>query len=148
MNMKAGYEDPMEGTVKTSRMAMAITLTVAIHLVAVIIHALAHARLAVNMTPLQNLYIVVVIMIAPVIAGILVWTPFHRAGAYLFAIAMMGALIFGGYHHFIAAGVDHITRVPVDGWGAFFRFTAVALALIEAWGCGLVLWWQGRRFIG
>jgi len=95
------------------------------------------------MTPLQNLYIVVVIMVAPVIAGVLVWTAFRRAGVLLFTFAMGGALVFGGYHHFIAAGVDDITRVPGGGWGALFRVTAVALALLEAGGCGLILWWRG-----
>ncbi len=120
-----------------------ITATVLVHAVVVLLHAWAHLTLGVNMSGLQNGFIGVVIITAPIVAGVLVWTRFRSAGALTLAVSMFGALVFGAYHHFLEPGIDHISGVPTDSWGALFRLTAVLLAIIEAGG-SLVGWWGFR----
>lgn len=89
--------------------------TVFVHAVVVLLHAWAHMTLAVNMSWLQNAFIVSVIMAAPVVAGVLVWTQYRRAGTLILAASMFGALVFGAYHHFLDPGIDNISNVPTDG---------------------------------
>ncbi|GEM_PF-2383994 len=119
-----------------------ITVTVGIHAVVVFWHAWAHMTLAVNMSWLQNAFIVSVIMATPVVAGVLVWAPYRRTGALALTASMFGALIFGVYHHFLDPGVDNISRVPTGGWGMLLRLTAILLAILEGWGAS----WVGGVF--
>jgi hypothetical protein len=117
-----------------------VTATVLAHAIVVLLHAWAHLTLAVNMPWLQNAFIISVIMTAPIVAGVLAWTRHRRAGIFIFAASMFGALVFGAYYHFLDSGMDHISRVPTDGWGALFRLTAILLVIIEGWG-SIVGWW-------
>ncbi len=125
------------------KVAVLISVTALIHIIFVFLHAWAHLTLAVNMSWAQNAFIISVIMIAPIIAGVLIWTPFLRTGALIFTASMFGALIFGAYHHFLVPGMDHISRIPNDSWGALFRMTAILLAITEAWG-SILGWWSFR----
>ena len=51
-----------------------ITAAVIVHLVASLWHGSAHTHLGIELSTQQTLFIYLVIIIAPVIAGILVWT--------------------------------------------------------------------------
>jgi hypothetical protein len=117
-----------------------VTATVLAHAIVVLLHAWAHLTLAVSLSWLQNAFIVSVIITAPIVAGVLVWTQQRRAGMFVFAASMVGALAFGAYHHFLDLGIDHISMVPTHGWGALFRLSAVLLVIIEGWG-SIVGWW-------
>lgn len=117
-----------------------VTATVLAHALVVLLHAWAHLTLAVNLSWLQNAFIVSVIITAPIVAGVLVWTQQRRTGIFIFAASMVGALVFGAHYHFLDLGVDHISMVPTDGWGALFRLTAVLLVIIEGWG-SIIGWW-------
>lgn len=125
------------------KVAVLTTATVLAHAVVVLLHAWAHLVLGVNMSPFQIVFIVLVIMLAPIVAAVLMWTPYRRAGALIFAVSMFGALVFGAFHHFLDPGIDNISKVPTDDWGALFRLTAVLLAIIEGWG-SIVGWWSIR----
>lgn len=127
-------------------LTLLITVTVLVHAVVVLWHAWAHLTLDVNMTGLQNGFIGVVIIATPILAGVLVWTRFHRAGVFMLAVSMLGALVFGAYHHFLKPGIDHISGVPTDGWGSLFRLSTILLAIIESWG-SLVGWWEIRLLL-
>ncbi len=75
--------------------ALLMTAAVLAHAIAVVSHAWAHLALGVNMSWLHNAFIGLVIMAAPLVAGVLVWTPYRRAGAVTLAFSMLGALVFG-----------------------------------------------------
>ena len=53
---------------------------------------------------------------------------------------MGGALAFGLYNHFILVGPDHVSQIPIMGWGLLFQITAVFLAITEGLGVGVSLW--------
>jgi hypothetical protein len=120
---------------------LAIGLIVA-HLAVNIFHGLAHQRLAIEISPAEKVFVVVVILIAPLLAGVLLLLKTQRKGAWLLVISMAGALIFGIYKHFIAPGPDHAFGLPYSAWALVFQVTAVLLVVTEATGC-----WAGIRIL-
>ena len=112
---------------------------VAIHFAVVVLHSIAHEVLPVKASPAQLAFIIPVIIVAPVIAGI-VLPKFQRAGTILLTASMLGSLIFGVYYHFVADTIDHVAHVaflqPVF-WSQMFQLTSYLLALTEMSGTGL-----------
>ncbi|MBD2777843.1 hypothetical protein [Iningainema tapete] len=116
------------------------TIVVVIHAIVVVLHGLAHEKIPVSLSPLQILFVGSIIVLAPIAAMILLWTPFQLAGSWLLLSSMAGAMLFGLYHHFIAISPDHISQVPFVGWGVLFQITAILLFFTEGLGCGVSLW--------
>jgi hypothetical protein len=116
---------------------------VAIHFVVVVLHGKAHEVLPVNATPAQLAFIIPVIILAPVLAGILL-LKFETAGTILLTASMLGSFVFGVYYHFMAETIDHVAHVarmqPVF-WSQMFQATAYLLAISEISGTvlGLIL---------
>lgn len=101
------------------------------------LHSAAHEILGVKATPAQLIFIVAIIMVAPLVAGLLLWRGKERAGALLLICSMLGSLAFGVYYHFVADTADHVShvaRMSPAGWAVVFQATALLLALIEALG--------------
>ena len=88
----------------------------------------------------QSSFVTIVVLISPLVAMILLWTRFQKAGMYLLAISMAGSFVFGVYYHFIAAGADNAFTLSTQLWTAEFRITAVLLVVIEAAGCAWSIW--------
>lgn len=116
---------------------------VVVHALVSALHGAAHARLNIPLSFAQNLFVVVVIAVAPLAAGVLLWRKHYLSGAIIFLCSMAGALIFGAYNHFVASSPDHVSHVAAaasGGWVIVFQATAVLLALVEAFGCMLGAW--------
>lgn len=117
------------------RFALAMIL---IHLAVNVLHGTAHHMLAIPLTHAQGLFVGVVIVIAPLVAGLLLIVKLHRAAGALLAASMAGAFIFGVYYHFVEISPDHVAHLPAGGpdeWKIIFQTTAVLLALTEGLGC-------------
>jgi hypothetical protein len=108
-------------------------IIIALHLLVSLVHGAAHSSLHIDMALWQTVYILVVITIVPLGSGVLLWRR-SRIGFLLLLGSMLGALIFGGYYHFIAAGIDNVATVGSHSWGPVFRVTAVLLGVTEAAG--------------
>lgn len=104
-----------------------------LHLLVNIAHGAAHTNLHIEMNSWQSVYILVVILVLPLVAAVLLWRR-SRLGFPLLFASMLGALLFGGYYHFIAAGADNVASLPPHSWALPFQVTAVLLALTEAAG--------------
>jgi hypothetical protein len=115
------------------------TIVVLAHGVALALHTAAHLQLEIFLSQIANLYIGVVIIIAPVAAAVLLWTGARSFGAWLLFASMIGSLIFAGYNHFVVDSPDHVANVPSGTWGAVFVVSAVIMAVIEVAGCGIGL---------
>ncbi len=116
------------------------------HLIVLSLHAMAHVQLAVYASWLGNVFIVLVIWLAPLVAMFLLLQQRLRAGVVLLGGAMLGSLLFGVYHHFVALSPDHVSHVPAGKARALFQVTAVLLAVFETFGCGYALWsWRGLQ---
>jgi len=110
-----------------------ITGLVIIHLVASIWHGDAHTRLAIALPPEKNIFVYVVILIAPLVALILVWTRHSTIGFWVLALSMVGALLFGAYHHYVMVSPDNIGHLPEGSAEAHTQFisSAAVIALLE-----------------
>ena len=116
---------------------------VAIHFLVVVLHSFAHQSLLVNASPAQLGFIFVVIIVAPVVAGVLL-PKFEKFGTVLLVASMIGSLIFGVYYHFIAETIDHVGHVAQlepHRWSQMFLATSYLLAIFELLGAivGLLL---------
>ena len=116
--------------------------TIALHAAVVLAHGKAHPHLGIGLTPWQHIYVLAVIVVAPLFAGLLLLARQAWAGGILLAVSMAGALVFGAYYHFVAPGADNIASVVAEGWGVVFRWTSVLLALTELAGI-----WAGLRVL-
>lgn len=108
-------------------------MLVLLHLLITLVHGAAHSFLYILMASWQNTYILLVIMILPLVAGMLLWRR-RRAGFTLLFLSMLGAFVFGGYYHFILPGPDNVAELTEHSWTLPFQVSAVLLALTEAAG--------------
>lgn len=103
------------------------------HLIVTTPHSIAHTSLQIEMLLWQNIFIGVVIILAPIVAAVLVWRR-RQFGFFLLALSMAGSLLFGVYYHFIAAGADNVATHMGHASGSTFMITAVLLAIVELVG--------------
>jgi hypothetical protein len=108
------------------------------HLAINIAHGYAHAGASVPL-PLPSALFVYLVILAGPLAGLAVtrWRP--RAGAWIVAATMSGALVFGLINHFMLAGPDHVSHVAPE-WRAWFGVTAALLVASEAAGAAVGVW--------
>jgi F0F1-type ATP synthase membrane subunit a len=120
----------------TPRLALiAVVLT---HLAITSIHGRAHEGAHVPLSFAGTLFVYIVILAGPLVGLALSrWRP--RAGAWIVALTMAGALVFGLVNHFILAGSDHVSHVAAD-WRTLFGVTAALLVVSEAVGVVIGLW--------
>lgn len=110
-----------------------IAVLVAVHLAVAIWHGNAHTALAIALPPGKNAFVLIVIVIAPIVAALLMWTRYAFLGVWVFVLSMLGALLFGAYHHFVMISPDNIGHLPHGSADAQSTFvtTAAALAVLE-----------------
>lgn len=87
----------------------------------------------VTLTTFGSVYVLVVITLAPLVAGGLLFTRWARIGALLLALSMLGSFAFGGWYHFLSATNDHVSQVH-GPWRSTFIWTAIVLAVSELVG--------------
>ena len=107
---------------------------VALHALALIVHSQSHQAIPVPLSALQNAFAVSVIVIAPLVAGALIWRGFGRVGGALLFAAMLGAFLFGAINHYVLDSPDNVAQIPATDWGSAFTLSAHALALLELAG--------------
>jgi len=117
-----------------NRIRLYATVVVLAHLVVNLVHGSAHQQLHIDLSSTQMLFVVAVILIGPLVALPLLWSRAQRLGFGLLALTMGGALIFGLYNHFVAAGPDHVSAQGTGQWGTTFVITAWLLLMAEAAG--------------
>jgi hypothetical protein len=116
------------------------TAIVVLHAIVHALHGLAHVKIPVPLSSLQSLFIVAVISLAPIIATVLLWTPFDRIGSWLLVSSMSSAILFGIYNYFAVISPDHVSQVSFAGWGLLFQITAILTLIIDGFGCWFSLW--------
>jgi len=109
------------------------------HLAISTVHGLAHQGAMVALTTFGYVYVLVVITLAPLVAGALLFSRWAKGGALLLALSMFGSLVFGGWYHFLSATTDHVSQVH-GSWRSTFLWTAISLAVVEFGGTALGAW--------
>ena len=112
---------------------IAIAVLVAIHFAVALWHGNAHTTLAIALPPEKNAFVFIVVLIAPLVAASLVWTRYVLVGVWIFFLSMLGAMLFGAYHHYIMVSPDNIGHLPHGSLDAHATFigSAASLALLE-----------------
>ncbi len=106
-------------------------LTIAVlHLIVQVIHGYSHVAADVQNTPLQLVFILLFITIAPLVAVYIVWKGNIRKGAGLFTLSMVAAFLFGYFLHFVIDSPDLHSNVIGEHKSVFFH-SALNLALFE-----------------
>lgn len=110
-----------------------ISALVVIHLAAAFWHGDTHKHLAIGLSAEKTTFVYVVILIAPVVAAGLVWTRYISIGLWVFFLSMLGALLFGAYHHYILVSPDNIGHMPDGSPESHQQFisSAAVIALLE-----------------
>ena len=116
------------------RWRVLVTIAVLAHLVVNILHGQAHASLGVGLSNWQNVYVLTVIVLSPLVALALVFTRYARGGLWLLLLSMLGSFIFGFCYHYIIISPDHVSHLPAGEAQGMFRVTAVLLLITEAFG--------------
>lgn len=111
-----------------------VTIVVLAHLVVNLLHGRAHTDLGVGLTTWQYIFVMTVILLAPLVAIVLSWTRYARAGLWLLFISMLSSLIFGFCYHYIIISNDHVAHLPAGDARGMFRMTALLLLITEALG--------------
>ncbi len=106
-----------------------------IHLGVIAVHGRAHSLLHISLTHLQQVFVFVVILAGPLLAGILLLFKAQRAAAVLLLLSMVGSLAFGAYNHFVVTGADNALHVAPGTWGTAFQITSILLVVTETLGC-------------
>jgi len=119
---------------KHRRIAWVVTLVVLAHLVVNLLHGQAHTSLAIGLATWQHVYVIAVILLAPLVALALSWTRYARVGVWLLLASMLGALIFGAVYHYIIISEDHVAHLPPGNARGLFRVTALLLLVTETVG--------------
>ena len=121
---------------------LAATWVVWLHVLVVIIHAVAH--FGAHVLPasfFDYAFVVVVVMIAPVVALFLLNNaPLSRLGALLLFLSMLGALLYGLVNHFLLPGADNATHMSPGVWQLLFLVTSYLLLILEAAGSVVGVW--------
>lgn len=117
----------------------------ALHLIAGAFHHYAHVVADVPNSPLQMLFILLVVTIAPWAAIYLAWRRTVTLGAALFSSSMAASLAFGLILHFAIESPDLHSNVAPEH-GTVFLYSALGLAAVELAGfvVGLRFWLRGR----
>ena len=110
-----------------------IAVLAVLHLGVTLWHGNAHTVLEITLPLAKTAFVVVVIVLAPLVAASLMWTRHAVAGVWLFFVSMLGALLFGVYHHYVLASPDNVGQLPHGSAGAASSFisSAAALAVLE-----------------
>ena len=111
-----------------------VTAVVLAHLIVNILHGQAHTSLAVGLSNWQQIFVVTVILIAPLVALAFSFTRYARAALWLLLVSMLSALIFGLCYHYVIISPDHVAHLPAGDARGLFRTTAVLLLITEALG--------------
>ncbi|CAA9433838.1 MAG: hypothetical protein AVDCRST_MAG80-763 [uncultured Rubrobacteraceae bacterium] len=122
------------------KIALYGTLAAVLATLAHVLHGISHVEHRVPLAMWQWVYVIFVILLAPVVAAVLLWTLLTRVGAGLLLASMAGALIFGLAFHFLVSGPDNIFTLHPGVGREVFRFSAALVALTEALGCVAGLW--------
>lgn len=116
-----------------------LAATVLVHLGVSLVHGFAHSRASVALSAAQMLFVFGIILVGPVLGLVVQRVALPRAGSWVIAVTLAGALIFGLANHFLIAGADHVSHVA-GPWRALFGTTAALLVATEAFGSAAAVW--------
>jgi len=139
----SGRGRPQQNTV--NRANKYVTVLVVAHLFINMVHGAAHRELHVILPPASMTFVIVVILLNPLLALALLWTPQKRVGLLLLTVSMAASSVFGLYHHFLVRSADHVSAQLPGPAGIVFLVTAYLLLITEGLGTTLGLYFLREK---
>jgi hypothetical protein len=100
-----------------------------------LLHGVSHVgQEALSLQAWQWAYVTCVIFLAPVVAAVLLWSPYRLAGAWLLFGSMAGSFVFDLAYHFLIEGPDNVFTLEPGAWLMPFRLSAVLLVAMSGLG--------------
>jgi hypothetical protein len=123
-----------------------ITALVIVNLAASLWHGSTHTHLAIEFSTEQILFLYIIVIIAPVVAAVLVWTRYVSMGLWMFFLSMLGSFLFGAYQHYVLVSPDNIHHLPAGTpeFHSHFMTSAGVIALLELASALYGAFWLGR----
>ena len=90
-------------------------------------------------------FVVVVILTAPILGAVLIWTRFVAFGCWIVGTSMVGSVVFSVYHHFVMISIDNVEHLPAgtpeahahfSNSAEFIAFAALIGALLSFYAAG------------
>lgn len=116
------------------------TIFILVHGLVALVHEIAHRILPVILPFFRYALGYLFVGILPLVAMVMLWTRLRRAGLWLLLVSMVGSLLYAGWLHFVLHNPDHIHHAPQGTLLPTFQVTAIAMAVLEAFGCWLSVW--------
>ena len=111
-----------------------------------LLHGVSHVGQEVlSLQAWQWAYVTCVIFLTPVVAAVLLWSPYRLAGAWLLFGSMAGSLVFDLAYHFLIEGPDNVFTLESGAWLVPFQISSVLLVATSGLGV-LVGGWAVLRF--
>lgn len=111
-----------------------------IHAVVGLIHKVAHLNLAIHLSTRQELGVLLIFVIAPIVTLFFLWTNRLRWGLVLLLLTMAASFVFGSVNHFVWITEDHVFHAPQGELRWLFQATAYLMAVLEVVGMAIGLW--------
>lgn len=105
-------------------------------------HGLPHGAVPVPLADWQNLFVVVVVVGAPLAGLWMIRRERVRVGAAALLAGGLGSVLFGTYYHFFSATPDNVANVT-GAWALPFLLTAVGISLLAV-ATAAAGWWLLR----
>ncbi|HLF19981.1 MAG TPA: hypothetical protein VI704_04250 [Bacteroidota bacterium] len=103
---------------------------------------LAHQRVDLMFALMQNVVLLSVLTVSPLVAAALLWTRFQRAGAILFLSTMAVAFAFNVYHRYLSAHPSVHSPDVAWYWETIFYVSSALILVTEILGC-----WLGTKIV-
>ena len=111
-----------------------------IHALVGIIHKVAHMNLAIELSTRQELGVLLIFVIAPIVTLFFLWTNRLRSGFLLLLLTMAASFVFGSVNHFVFITEDHVFHAPQGELRWLFQATAYLMAVLQVIGMAVGLW--------
>ncbi|MDA1076425.1 MAG: hypothetical protein O3A63_16960 [Proteobacteria bacterium] len=124
-----------------------VSAVVLLHLLGNLWHGDAHTTLEINLPGFKMVFVIVVILVAPVLGAIATWTRFATTGYWAVGLSLAGSVLFSVYHHYVMISIDNVDHLPPGTAEAHAHFanSAEFIALIALAGGLLAFYGAGRQ---
>lgn len=124
-------------------LAIGLSVFALLHCAIAMWHGSAHMSVPVALTPMQTVFVGLVIILLPLAATVLIWTRLRKLATVLYAASMLASLLFGVINHYILISPDNVTCVPPGEFRMTFIVSAGLVTGSEL--IGTLLGWVAVR---
>jgi hypothetical protein len=119
-----------------------LVTAVLLHTIVTLWHGGTHVRIPVPLSELQEIFVLVIVILLPLIGLGMLWSRWAHAGVIIIALSMIGSLVFGFINHFVLISSDYVGATSLHSERHIFVLTAGLLLVTDTLGMviGIAAW--------